>query len=300
MLVLKKLIFGIFFLITFALLVFKISPFLQSYNSVLSLSLNNYLQYLMLTALISLSSFFFVLFVAFSFNWKVIVPVVLLGSALAIILQDPALSLTLFVTASVSFLLNLLGLENTLKSYLTFQPTALLGPAIKGLSGLLIISFSLVFFLSANRAVAANGFQIPDSFLDPILGLLPSQPTESDTGSNLPSLNSTQIALLKQNPGLLKQYGFDPSILDNIKPSSSVTNNLAKQTAKAALNTLIKPYQAFVPAILAIIFFGSLETFSWLISLLVNPLLWLTFLILEKTGFVTFTEEQRIVRKMVI
>src|SRR3990172_10609958 len=117
---------------------------------------------------------------------------------------------------------------------------------------------------------------------------------------NLPQIPPEQLDLLKKNPDLLKQYGLDPKLLDTLTaPQKStaapanLTNELIKQTVKDQVQNFIKPYLNFIPAGLAILLFFTFHAFISIANLLISPLLWLIFLILEKTGFTKFTVEQR-------
>lgn len=313
MLTAKKLIFTPVFLIFFAILIYQLSLILKSYDFVFSLSINTLIQLIILSALISLSSLTFVLFATFANNWKLILPIGILASLVPFAFWDMSLSVVFAVGILVSLLLAYLTLDNTLKSYLTFNPTALLGPSVRHLSGLLILSFCLVYFLSANQLIAQNGFQIPDSLIDTALKLTPIPPGTESTNqlqqASQPQLTQEQIDLLKQNPDLLKQSGLDPAILDTLapqqdrepqKPSQNVLSDTLKQTIKDQLQGLIKPYQGFVPATLAVMLFLTLQSLTSILNLLIYPLLWLTFFILEKTGFVKFTQEMRPVKKIVV
>lgn len=108
--------------------------------------------------------------------------------------------------------------------------------------------------------VAQKDFQIPDSLIDTSLKL--TQPE-----------SNSQISLVQDT---------------------------VKQAVKDQLQNLIKPYQSFIPAVLAILLFFTLQGLTSLINLLIYPLLWLTFYILEKVGFITFTVEQRPIKKLVV
>lgn len=306
MLTAKKLIFAPVFLIIFTILIYQLSFILKSYDFVFSLSINTLIQLIILSALIFLSSLTFVLFATFAFNWKLILPIGILASLVPFAFWDMSLSTVFAVGILISLLLAYLTLDNTLKSYLSFNPTALLGPAVRHLSGLLILSFCLVYFLSASKIIAQNGFQIPDSLIDTALQF--AQPKNDQVEPSQPqlSISQEQLDLLKQNPDLLRQSGLDPKILDtlnqpkNSKAPTELTNNLIKQTVKDQLQGLIKPYQGFVPAALAVMLFLTLQSLTSILNLLIYPLLWVMFYIFEKSGFVKFTTEQRPVKKMVV
>lgn len=307
MVILKKLIFAPVFLIVFALLIYQLNPLLISYDFVFSLSANAFISLLIICAFVSASSLLFVLLATLASDWKISIPVAIIASAIPFIFIPPSLALVFTVVILVSLLLTNLNLDVALKSYLTFQPTSLLGPPIRHLSGLLILSFCLIFFLSTNKTIAQNGFQLPDSLIDTALKFAPiSEPASQTEQVGLPQLTEEQIDILKQNPDLLKQAGLDPKILDTLnQPKSAqapqnLTQDLIKRTVKDQIQNFIKPYQNFIPAGLAILLFLTLQSLTSILNLLIYPLLWLTFLFLEKTGFVRFEVEQRPVKKMIV
>lgn len=308
MILVKKLIFAPLFFIVFVLFVYQLIPFLKSYDFVFSLSINAFLSLVVLALLISISCLLFVLFATLAQDFKIVLPVAFLSALIPMLFLEPALALVFAVAIFVGFLLTYLSLESSLKSYLTFKPEALLGPATRHLSGLLILSLCVVYFFSTSKIIAEKGFQIPDSLIDTALKMTPMElPTEQGAPPlQLPAISQDQIDLLKQNPDLLRQSGLDPKILDTLsqpksaKTPQSLTQNLIKQTVKDQIQGFIKPYQNFIPAGLAILLFLTLQSLTSIINLLIYPLLWLTFAILEKTGFVKFEVEQRPVKKLVI
>ena len=171
----------------------------------------------------------------------------------------------------------------------------------------MIIIISISYFLSINKVVAKQGFEIPDSLIDTAINMSGSQieSSEESTQPTLPQIPKEQIELLRKNPDLLKQYGLDPSILDTLdqKPANQKTNpstELIKQTVKAQLNNVIKPYLSFIPAVLALLLFITLTSFTSFLTLFIYPLLWLIFYSFEKSGFIKFTTEMRPIKKMVI
>ena len=306
MLTVKKLIFAPVFLIVFAILIYQLSLILKSYDFVFSLSINTLIQLIILSALISLASFTFVLFATLAFNWKLILPIGILASLVPFAFWDMTLSAVFAVGILVSLLLTYLTLDNTLRSYLTFSPPALLGPSIRHLSGFLILSFCLVYLLSASKTVAQNGFQIPDSLIDTTLKFTSQSPTSTGTTASQLSIPPEQLELLKKNPDLLKQSGLDPAILETLnnqpksEKSSQLTDDLVKLAVKDQVQNLIKPYLNFLPLALALILFLTLQSLTSFTNLLIYPALGITFLILEKSGFTKFTIEMRPVKKLVI
>lgn len=308
MFLLKKLIFAPIFLIVFGWLIYQLVPLLSSYDFIFSLSIATLVSLIVVSGLILISSFLFVLFAALSSDWKIVLPVALTSSVVPLIFFPPALAIVFAVAIFVSFCLTYVSLDNTLKSYLNFQPSSLLGPAIRHLSGLLVLSFCVVYFLSSSKLIAQNGFQIPDSLIDTALKMSPvNMPAEQNSASTqLPAISQEQLELLKQNPDLLKQYGLDPKILDTLdqknlqKAPQDLTANLIKQTVKDQAQGFIKPYINFIPAVLALLLFITFQSLISLLNLFIYPMLWVIFFILEKTGFIKFVVEQRPVRKMVV
>lgn len=309
MILLKKLILAPLFLIIFALFVYQLGPFLKSYDLIFSLSINTFLSLVVLSFFISASCLLFVLFATLARDWKITLPIALMSALIPMLFMDPALGLVFAVAIFISFLLTYLSLDASLKSYLTFKPEALLGPPIRHLAGLLILGFCLIYFFSTSKMIAEKGFQIPDSLIETALKMTPLDlaAEQNSPTTQLPAISQEQIDLLKQNPELLRQSGLDPSILDALNqpqpkadPPQNLTQDLIKQTVKDQIQTFIKPYINFVPAGLAILLFLTLQSLVSLINLLIYPLLWITFAILEKTGFVKFEVEQRPVKKLVI
>ena len=303
MITIKKLIFAPLFLLVFTILIYQLTPLLRSYDFIFSLSVSTFIELIIIAVLIFLSSFLFVLFTTISLDWKLFIPVGILAALTPMVFMDQALALIFVVGILISLPITYFSLESTLKSYLNFQPFALLGPSIRHLSALLILSFCLVYFLSANKIIAQSGFQIPDSLIDTALKFAqPAGSTTQESSTSQLSISQDQIDLLKKNPDLLKQSGLDPKVLDtlNSPKSQNTQTDLIKQAVKDQVQSFIKPYLGFIPAGLAVLLFLTLQSLTSIINLLIYPLLWLTFYILEKSGFIKFVVEQRPVKKMVV
>lgn len=307
MVMLKKLIFAPIFLIVFTLLIYQLNPILKSYDYIFSLSITTLIDLIGISTLILFSSLLFALFATIASDLSLILLVAIIASAVPFIFIPQPLVLVFVVAIFVGFLLTSLSLDNALKTYLTFKSEAILGPAIRLLSTLFILSFCIIYFLQINKTIAKDGFQIPDSLIETALKVAsPNLPTVTES-PDLPqaSIPAEQLELLKKNPDLLKQSGLDPKILDTLSQSKStkpqdLTNNLIKQTVKDQMQNFIKPYLDFIPAILTLLLFLTLQSLTALINILVYPLLWVTFFILEKTGFVKFVIEERPVKKLVV
>lgn len=304
MALLKKLTFAPFFLIIFFILIYSLKSFLGSYDFIFSLSTATLIQLITVSVLIILSSFLFTLTATIAPDWKIVIPLSLIAALIPLFFLNFSLGIVFAVAIFISLLLSFANLENKLKTYLNFEPISLLGPSIRNLSFLLILSFTLVFFLSINKTISEQSFQIPDSIIDTALKFAQTDQQETPA-PQLPPLSKDQIDLLRKNPELLKQSSLDPKILDNLgknltQAPQNLANDLIKQTVKDQLQGLIKPYLGFVPAILSVLLFLTLQSLTSILNLLVYPLLWLTFFILEKSGFTKFIEETRVVKKMVI
>lgn len=307
MLILKKLIFAPIFLIFFASLIYQLNPFLKSYDIVFSLSVNTLIQLLTLAATLSLSCFLYALLVTLTQDWRLVMPVILLSAALPFVFLDPALAVVSAVAIIISFLLIFLSLDTALKSYLNFQPFSVLGPSIRHLAGLLILSFCLVYFLSTSKLITQKGFEVPDSLIDAALKMAPTNTLQQAPNQQLPTINQDQLDFLKQNPNLLKQAGLDPKMLDTLNNPSEpvqtptqISNDLIKQTIQNQVQDFIKPYLQFIPAVLAILLFLTLQSLTAVTGLITYPLIWLTFLVLGKIGFTKFEIEMRQVKKLVV
>lgn len=307
--IVKKLLLAPLFLISFWALLLKLNPLFNSYDFIFSISLDTLVLLIILGGLICLTSLLFVLFAGLANDWKIVLPAGLVAALMPMLILPQGVGLVFLIGTALVLLITFLSLENVLKSYLTFTPSAIFGPSIRHMSGLLILLIAITYFLSISKVIAQKGFAIPDSILDQAIKLTNqgsvSTPQE-ETIQSTPSLSPQQLEALKKNPQLLKQYGLDPSILNNINASQNTKstpisiNDVIKSALKTQLDGMIKPYMGAIPALLAVLFFFILQSITAILSILIYPLLWLIFKIFEKSGFVKFTEEQRTVKKMVV
>lgn len=309
MLLVKKLIFAPLFLIIFGLLIFQLNSYFSSYDFIFSLSLETLKQFIIFSSLTLFSSLTFTLFASFVYDWKYVLPVVILASLIPFLLVPTSLAIILLIGIVISAYLVYLTLENTLKTYLTFDPSSLFGPSIRNLSFLLIVCFSITYYLSVNSMIQKSGFQIPDSLINSALNFIPRSQIQTESQKDQPQIQITkeQIELLKKNPEALKQYGLDPGILDTLDQSqntsrtvSEVTDDFLKKTLKDQLDKFLKPYVSYIPIFLGFLFFITLQSITSFLNLFIYPLLWIIFYVLEKTGFVKFETEMRPVRKMAL
>ncbi len=313
--IIKKLAFAPIFLVIMAYMVFLTQGFLNSPYLIFSVDLAVILQLGIFILIILLSGFSFVVFAALAQDWKIVLPVALVAASLVVIFLVPPVSFLVALGVLIALSLTFFLLENRLKSYLTFQPNSLLGPSIRTFVTLVILVITMGYFFAINQNIATNGFHIPDALIDAALRLTNSPETVSQTGQETeqPSLASfgiskEQLDLLKQNPALLKQYGISPQILDSLTKSASnakgavasTGEDLIKKAVQDQLQNFIKPYLKLIPYLLTLLVFVTLVSGTSLLMFLTTLLVWLTFLILEKSGFITFTTETREVKKMVV
>lgn len=302
MLIFKKLVFALPFLIFFALFCLNLSQSLQNTNTLFSFDLGELLKTVLLVLYLLLALMFFMIFATFSQDWRFVLPISILGSLLPLIFISPP-NYILILGFPASFMIVFFPFQNKLKNYLTFKASSLLIPSIKTLSTLIIFISSFAFYFFVASDLKINGFKIPDSIIDPVINLV----TKNSPVNNLPTQNlnisADQINLLKQNPDLLKQYGLDPGVLDQVstnKPQAISQNSLIKATVNSQIQSIVKPNLGLLSIALAVIFFVSLNFLSSILSLLLYPLISLIFWILEKTGFIKFEVEMREVKKLVI
>lgn len=306
MLYLKKLTFAPFFLASVAA-TFYAMKVINTPNFILAMDIKTLLDIAILIGFISLSALFFVLFCTISASWAYILPVSLLAGFTPLPFLPEPLNFAAAIGVFLSFIFSYFLLKSTLKTYLDFKPAALLSPPVKNIASFLILTATVVFYLSANLDIQKNGFQVPDTLIDTSLNLV--QPAQKTDTESQPQLTKEQIDLLKKNPDLLKQYGLDPKLLDTLEAElqntkqekgTLSTQNSLKTVLKAQLNDILKPYINWIPILLALIFYFTLITFLQAVSIIFGPIIWLTFYILEKTGFVVFATETRVVKKMVV
>lgn len=310
----KKLIFAPLFLLFFALTNFYLQPLLGSTDLILSLNSDLFIHLIILGILLMLTSSLFVIFSSLAQDWKLILPVVILAQTLPIIFFSSYTGLVLTTGFLISFALTSILLLNKLKTYLTFSPSSLLVPSVKTLAFYLSLSISFAYYLSANLEISKNGFEIPDSLIEASLKISSPNPTVKDVKliAQTPTLTPEQIQLLRQNPDLLRKQGIDPKVLDTLdqqtKPINKLANpaspnpspDLIKKLVKDQLQTVLKPYQGWVAPVLALLFYFTLSFLLSILSLVISPLIWLIFYILEKSGFTKYTTETREVKKLIV
>lgn len=315
MLILKKLIFALPFLIFLAWFFYSLNFFFKDIYLIFGLNLSILLQLIWLTAALGLASVCFIIFCTITNDWKFILPVSTLGSLIPIAILPTPASLAIFIGSFLSLNFVYFILNGKLKTYLTYSANTLLTPSIKNLVSFLIITASLAFYLSAQAEIKQNGFKIPDSLIDTALNFAtPQIPDVKGESIAQVSLTPEQIELLKQNPDLLKQQGIDPKTLDQLSqpasspksplssqsPTTGPSNDLVKNLLQSQIQNLVKPYLNLIPIFLAGMFFITLHSIFSIISILIPLILISIFWVFEKTGFIKFEKEMREVKKLVV
>lgn len=257
------------------------------------------LGFLTLGSILTITSF------TLSNNWRISVPASALMAIPPLLIFIPPTNYLLTTAVILSYLISFALLSPKLARYLTFKPTELLTPSVKQLVTLILLSVTLVYYQGTKDRIETEGFKLPDSLIETALNL--SAPQVSSTPA-IPQLSDEQLQLLRQNPALLQQYGIDPKILDQLdKPTLSgydadydSSGDLIQAAVQSQIDQLVRPYRAYLPLILAGLFFITLNSLASLLSILISPFLWITFLVLEKTGFTKYQTEQRTVKKLVV
>lgn len=316
MLIFKKLVFSLPFLAAFGAFTLQLAPFLQNSNFMLSLDPDTLVQTLLLLIFLLFSGLFFVIFSALAQDIRFILPVALIASLIPFFYLTPPLNLLLSGSLFLIFVLSFFILQRKLDNYLTFQAVSLLVPNIRQVITFIIIAASFAFYFSAQQEITANGFKLPSSLLDLTLNQINVGADQQGLDQELNNLSSLtqeitpqQLQLLKENPDVLRKYGIDPKIVDqlaNQEPpvlnrSAGVSGNqLLKPMVEQQFQGIIKPYLQFIPAILALLFFFTLQSLASFSSLSLSLMTWLIFLVLEKIGFTKYEIESREVNKLVV
>lgn len=315
MIILKKLIFALPFLL-FLIPLYQNLSFLLSDTANILFNIDLQFLYLLLalTAFFLVTSFFFVVFAALAQDLRLVIPVIFIGSTLSLLFLSLPFSLIIALGFLISFFLINLNVNKKMTSYLTFQPDRLLNPAVNQIFILMLLVSTLVLYFRLDLKIKTEGFEIPDSFIETGLNLsgqnLQGQLSAQQSMPDL-AITPQQLELLKQNPEMLSQYGLNPEMLDQLtstggklsKTSDALTQQYLEQTKsqiKKQLEELMKPYIPYIPLSITSSFFLTLVSILFFLSPLIHLAIWLTFLILEKTGFVKFEVEMREVKKLVV
>lgn len=319
--IIKKFFFAPLFLASIVILFYDYKLILDKYLEVFFGDWGGLYDLGILAIILTLASFFYCIYITFTQDIKYVFLVVLAAALIPFIYLNSALSIVLAIGFSLSMILTYFNLMTNLKSYVTFLPINLLGGPIKTLTTVLLISLSVGFYFHSNTIIQTQGFKIPDPVVDWAIDLTLNQSNIPVRGEKYLAQAPTQeqIEMLKQNPDLLEQFGLNPDDLDqfiidenpsqspnqnaiNLIPSLPTANikDIVKAQISNSLDQIFKPYLFAIPMVLAFLFYSITSFALWIISIFLNPLILLIFYIFEKSGFIKFTTETRVVKKLVI
>lgn len=308
---LKKLIFAIPFLLSMAVFGMQSDIFLKDLSILFSLDLNLLYKLIYYAASIVAAAYFFIIFAVLSSDWKIVLPVAAIGSAAVLLYISPPtgyyLTAALFLTFCASFFLTF---NKVSKEPSSFQVSTHINKPAGQLITILVLVISFMIYLSAIETSKEMVQKLIDSVVNLSSEFVNQQqlPQVQAATAQGPTLTADQINLLKQNPELLKQAGIDPAILNQLEKTQTSTPVSAQSIAVAAakpmitaqINNFIKPYESFIPFLIAFLFYLNFQFFTSIVSLVFSPITYLLFYILEKVGFIKFDLESRQVKKLVV
>lgn len=206
------------------------------------------------------------------------------------------LALGIGLAQGAILLLSVWDIRSHLRSYFHFNPRLIFSGSLHSLANLLAVLVAGIFFFSYSEHVSNQGFQIPQMLINQI--------SDYTVDNVIRQLSGSTDS--KQDLSALKQYGlseemikksqkdFDP---DGLKKELSPI--LAKQL-KSTLESLIKPYLAYIPLVTTILVYVTLASTVSVGFFLVPLFLNLVYFGLEKTKVVRFENQTQIVKRLVI
>jgi hypothetical protein len=317
----KKLIFAPLFLISITASIYFYKLILDQYLNVFFGNLGGLYEFSLLAIPLVLASLFYCLFITFTQNFKYAAGLAAITALTPFAFLSFNLSLVIAAGLGFSLIFAYFNLETNLRSYLNFQPSTLLISPIKMLNTFLLLTLAFGFFLNANAIIQRDGFKIPDTLIDWAVNMSLSSSQYNFKGDKrylAQSLTPEQIELLKQNPGILKQYGLTPEDLDALttpKQAAPATQQgtitatplppgnlkeVLKNQINGMVDQMLKPYLFVIPILLAFMFYSLASLILWLFSFFLSPILALLFYVFEKSGFVKYEKEMREVKKIII
>lgn len=318
----KKIIFAPLFLILITASIYFYKLILDKY---LDLFFGNYgglYEFALLAVPLVFASLTYCLFITFTQDFKYAIVLAIITALIPFAFLSFNLSLVIGAGLLISLIITYFNLQTGLRSYVNFQAPALLLTPVKMLNTFVLLTLAFGYFLNANSIIQTQGFKIPDSLIDWAIDFSMSSQNYNFKGEKhylAQALTPQQIELLKQNPGVLEQYGLKPEDLEALSPSSNQQagpqnqkviqaiplpsgnlKDVLKNQINGMLDQTLKPYLFVIPILLAFMFYSLASLIMWLISLFLSPLISLIFLIFEKTGFIKFANETRVVKKIII
>lgn len=321
---LKKIIVAPFVLILISAVCFLYTQILSNYLEIFFKPYGGLVEFSTISLTILLSGLIFITYLTLTQDFKYALILGIVASLIPFIFLQTPLAFVIAIGFLISFILAYFNLQTNLKTYVNFSAAALLTPPIKLLNTFILLTLTFGYFLHTNSLIQTQGFKVPDQLIDWAVDLSLKGQNPAILGkkylAQLPTLTEEQLNLLKQNPQILEQYGLRADDLEQFTPSSTSTpsspnknavsitpsvpganlKDIIKAQISTSLDDLLKPYLFAIPAVLALMFY-SLASFSlWILSLFLSPVISLLFLIFEKSGFIKFASETRVIKKIVV
>lgn len=322
--VIKKYVFLPLAVLALAGFIFFYLPFVNNPMLMFSFGYDILQQTILAVVMILLFSMLFSIYTMLANEPKFAVPGLILLGIVPFLLLEPISAVIAATGLFIVMAFTYFGLRRAMQTYVTFNPTAILLPLISSLSTLTLIVFTIPYYLSAQTFIQKKGIVIPEQILDVAISaatqnkdqtlVVDSQVDQPQLGT-LPTLTKEQIETLKTRPDVLAQFGLSEKDLDMVMQTQTKqsqagaspqeiqqysTNEIVKASLKKQMDNMLQPYKPMIPLVLALLFYVSLQTLASLGKILLNPLIWALFIILEKTKFITFTTETREVKKLVV
>lgn len=306
----KKLIFAIPLLLSLAIFYIQANSFLQDFSALFSLDLNLIIKLVIFAATIVLVSYLFVIFVNLAVDYKLVVPVILVSVALSFLYSSDQINYYLAGGLLIAFGASYGLVYNKIKKDPTnFQVSGDVNKPSGQLATLIILAVAVALYFSAVK----NNEQFIQKFIDSIVGLSSSftqsqQLTENTSLAQTPNLpiSQAEINQLKQNPELLKQFGLDPSILNQLDTKTktvtpqSIATEALKPVITKQVNDFIRPFVGIIPFLIVFIFYLNFQFAASILLFISSPLTYLLFMILEKVGFIKYEVTTRQVKKLIV
>lgn len=321
---LKKIIFAPLFLVLISALCFLYTQVLSNYLEIFFKPYGGLIEFGTISLVLLLSGLLFITYLTLTQDFKYALVLGIIAALIPLIFLKTTLAFVIAIGLLISFILAYFNLQTNLKTYVNFSAATLLIPPVKLLNTFILLTLTFGYFLHTNSLIQTQGFKVPEKLIDWAVDLSLKGQNPAVLGkkylAQLPTLTEDQLNLLKRNPQILEQYGLSADDLEEFTPSQttdpktpnrnavSITpsvpglnlKDIIKAQITNSLDDLLKPYLFAIPAVLALMFY-SLASFNlWILSLFLSPVISLLFLIFEKSGFIKFTSETRVIKKIVI
>ncbi|RJQ24456.1 hypothetical protein C4577_07795 [Candidatus Parcubacteria bacterium] len=241
-----------------------------------------------------LSVTFFVVFCVLARDWVYVLFFALASFFLPLLIVNDISFFVLGVGLVLVVVFGYLNVDKKMVSCVDFKPGRILVPSIVQITTSLLLVLSLALYFPVDLKIKEKGFVLPDAIIDASVGII------GQNGASSPvSLTPAQIAQLKENPDLLQQSGLADLGLDFSSLEGSM-ETVVKTQVKKQIEGIVAPFTGFIPVLVSVLFFLSLRFLVSILSFLLYPFIWLIFLILEKSGLVSYETEMKEVRKIKI